>query len=583
MKRKANQKSIDPPAHRGLRAQAGGQTLRTYTIGALPLVNQVLERMKLEDFLEQHLPPDRSHQVVPTARCLLLLLRNILLSRLPIYGLGEWAERFAPELLGLSPTDLEHLNDDRVGRALDRLFQADLPELVLGVVRHVIQEFDVSLEELHNDSTTVSFYGAYENAAAEERRGQRTRLAVTFGHSKARRPDLKQLLFILTVTDDGGVPLYFTSASGNVTDDTTHRTTWDLLRQLIGNPDFLYVADCKLATRENLQYLHNQGGRFITILPRTRREDTEFRQQLMENFDAVQWEGVYDVTDEEGEIIDQLRVSAQPCVSSEGFRLLWYHSTRKAERDAHVRARSLERAHQELTVLEGRLRLPKTRFRKREQVDAAVTEILKQTSTERWLRVHIQEVEQETFKQSTRGRPSKETHYVRQVTTRYHLNWSWDELGLERDQATDGVFPLITNQRDMTPAAILRAYRRQPLIEKRFSQFKSDFEVAPVYLKEVTRIQAMLAVYFFALMLQTLLERQLRQALADSEYDSLPLYPEARGCRTPTTPRVIDLFETVQRHQLIGGQTPQTFVTELTPLQQQIANWMGIQPSHYGR
>ena len=64
----------------------------------------------------------------------------------------------------------------------------------------------------------------------------------------------------------------------------------------------------------------------------------------------------------------------------------------------------------------------------------------------------------------------------------------------------------------MTPEEVLRAYKRQPLIEKRFSQFKSDFEVAPVYLKEATRIQAMLSIYFFVLMLQTLLERELRHA-----------------------------------------------------------------------
>ena len=135
----------------------------------------------------------------------------------------------------------------------------------------------------------------------------------------------------------------------------------------------------------------------------------------------------------------------------------------------------------------------------------------------------------------------------------------------------------------MTPEEVLRAYKRQPLIEKRFSQFKSDYEVAPVYLKEVTRIQSMLAVYFFALMLQTLLERELRSALADSEYDCLPLYPEYRDCHAPTTRRILDVFETVQRHELTGGGESQTFVTQLSPLQKQVAKWFGIRPDQYGR
>lgn len=583
MKRKdVNKKSVARPSHHGSRARAGGQTLQSYSIGALPIVNQLLERMQLECFLKQHLPRDRRTIVVPTSRCLLLLLRNILLSREPIYGIGEWAERFAPELLGLRKKDLDHLNDDRIGRCLDRLFKANVPELVLDVVRHVVKEFDVSLEELHNDSTTVSFYGAYDEASKEEKRGAKTRLAITFGHSKDHRPDLKQLLYILTVTDDGGVPLYFTTASGNVTDDTTHRETWDLLRELVGHPEFLYVADCKLATRENLQYIHNHHGRFVTILPRTRREDFEFRNRLAADPDALDWDHLYDTMNDDLEVIDRLRVCCETTLSSEGYRLLWFHSTRKAQRDAAFRARKIDQALKELAALQSRLASVKTRFRRRDKVEAAVKEVLSDTDIQRWVKCQIEEIEEATFKQSTRGRPGKDTRYVKTTATRYRLSWTTDTSEVEHDQISDGVFPLITNQSDMPPVEVLRAYKRQPLIEKRFSQFKSDFEVAPVYLKEVSRIQSLLAIYFFALMLQTLLERQLRSALKDSEYDNLPLYPEHRDCAAPTTRRIIDIFEPVQRHHVTGGDEPQTFFPQLTPLQALIAKWFGIRRNDYG-
>lgn len=583
MKRTTSKPTIAPPTHRGSRALAGGQTLRTWTIGPLPLVNQLLERVQLERFLQQYLPRDGRRMAMPTSRGLLLLLRNILLSREPIYGLGEWAERFVPAQLGLREADGEHLNDDRIGRCLDRLFQADVPSLVLDVVRHVVKTFQVSLDELHNDSTTISFYGAYDDATQEEPRGTRQRLAVLFGHSKDHRPDLKQLLYILTVTEDGGVPVYFTTASGNVTDDTTHRETWDLLRQLAGGSDFLYVADCKLATRENLQYIHNQGGRFVTILPRTRREDTEFRQRLRTAPDALVWDHLYDADDAGEPIVDRLRVCAEPALSSEGFRLLWFHSTRKAHRDAMTRTRAIERACQELADLQERLQAPRTRFRQRAKVEAAVAEILQQREVTRWLEVTIHEVPQEEFKQTKRGRPGKDTQYVKETRLRYRLAWQLQTTQIQEDEYTDGVFPLITNQRDMAAGEVLQAYKRQPLIEKRFSQFKTDFEVAPVYLKEVTRIQAMLCVYFFALMLQTLLERELRQALASSEYDAIPLYPERRACRAPSTRRILDIFDNIQCHTLTGGVESQTFVTQLTPLQRQIASWFGIPARQYGR
>jgi len=582
-KKKQNVDAIPDKNYRGHRARSGNQTLRSWTVGGLPLVNQLLDRMRLEEFLEKHLPSDDPRQEVPTTRCLLLLLKNILLSREPIYGIGEWAESYVPDLLGLKPSELKQLNDDRVGRCLDRLFDTPVPELLTGLMRHVIKEFDLRLDELHNDSTTVSFFGAYDKASEEgQRRGQKT-LAVTFGHSKARRPDLKQLLYILTVTDDGGVPIYFTSDSGNVTDDTTHRQTWDLLCELVGRPDFLYVADCKLATRDNMQYLHNRGGRFVTILPRTRSEDAQFRERLLAEGDELAWEHLYDVTNEQDEVVDRLRVCCDSGVSAEGFRLLWFHSTRKVSRDMAARAHAIEQTQQELTKLRERLQLPRTRFRDQEKVQKAVEEILDKRGTSAWVQVEIQQQQEETFKQAQRGRPGSNTQYVRQLSTRYTLSFLIDQKQLARDEQTDGLFPLISNVLEMSPEALLRAYKRQPLIEKRFSQFKTDFEVAPVYLKEVSRIQSLLCVYFFVLLVQTLLERELRSAMSEAEMESLPLYPERRKCRAPTTRRVLDLFEPVQRHELRLEGESDLFFTELTPLQRKIASLLGLSPRNYGR
>ncbi len=346
-------------------------------------------------------------------------------------------------------------------------------------MRHVIEEFGLRLDELHNDSTTVSFFGAYDNASeAGQHRGRKT-LAVTFGHSKARRPDLKQLLYILTVTGDGGVPIYFTSDSGNVTDDTTHRQTWDLLCDLVGRPDFLYVADCKLATRENMQYLHNRGGRFVTILPRTRREDAQFRERLLAEGDGVAWEHLVDVTNKEDEVVDRFRVCRDAGVSVEGFRLLWFHSTRKVARDLAARADAIDRTQQELAKLRERLQLPRTRFRDRAKVEQAVDEILDRRGTTGWVRVEIQQRQEATFKQAQRGRPGAETQYVRQLAMRYRLSISIDQKQLAEEERTDGLFPLISNVPEMSPEALLRAYKRQPLIEKRPKQFKNGRSSRP--------------------------------------------------------------------------------------------------------
>lgn len=562
-------------------ARAGGAVLRSATVGALPIVSEVLCRIRLEEFLRDALPKEDGRTKLSPAKALLVLLRNLLVSREPIYGLGEWAIRYAPDLLGLTEKEIGLLNDDRVGRALDKLFAADVTSLVLRVAAHVVKEFGLRLDELHNDSTTVSFFGAYLSAALEQQVFGRPTLAITFGHSKDHRPDLKQLLFILTVTADGGVPLHFRAASGNVTDDTTHCDTWDLLCQLTGRRDFLYVADSKLATRENMAYVHQHQGQFITVLPRTRSEDASFRELVRTG--QVRWRLLWEKTDEEGQVIDRYSTSDQAAASAEGYRVVWYHSQRKAEQDAVMRAARIERALKELASLRDKLHSPRTRYRQESKVAGAVAEILALCGAEPWIVTEIEQQEVESFRQARRGRPAKETPYVRSVITRFDLAYHIDHARMAEDAKSDGVFPLITNVTDLSELELLKIYKRQPTIEKRFSQLKTDFEVAPVYLKAVHRIQALLAVYFFALLIEALLERELREAMHRKGIESLPLYPEGRACCRPTARRVLDLFDTVQRHNLTHRKRPaEVLVTDLTRLQRRLLNLLGLPASRYG-
>jgi transposase len=567
----------------GKHAQADGLQLRSYDVGALPLLKRIVERMQLKRILSAHLPSDDSRTELPTVTALLVLFTNLLMAREPVYGVGEWAALFPPDLLGLREQDLSRLHDDRFGRCLDRMFEGIGPTLIMAVVRQVIQEFAISLEELHNDSTTVSFYGAYDEAGQErEHRGRPTH-AITWGHSKARRPDLKQLLYILTVTSDGNVPVYFSSASGNTVDDGTHIGTWDVLYELIGHADFLYVADCKLASSENLSHIATRGGRFVTVLPRGRSEDVAFRQRLRAAPLVLKWTLLYALTNDQGHIVDELFICGDDHVHSEGYRLLWYRSTRKAEQDKSRRARLVQKATEALSDLRERLQGPRTRFRERSKVEQALAEVLAETEASSWLLVEIEEQEEETFRQATRGRPSEQTQYLRETRSRFTLTWKLNLEALSEAEREDGVFPLLTNDRTLSATEVLQAYKRQPLLEKRFSQFKTDFAVAPVFLKNVSRIQGLLAAYFFALLVQTLLERELRQAMARAGEATLPLYPEARPCARPTTHRLIEVFSSIQRHEVrVGEGEPQVMVTRLTKTQRSIIRLLGLDPRTYG-
>ena len=180
-------------------------------LGGLPIINQALDRLGLPGLLAGVLPAEDARQKLAPAAAIRLVVTNLVLVREPLYGLGEWAARYDPGLLGLTESEVDVLNDDRAS-------------LLTAVVLRAVHEFAVDTSQLHNDSTSISVHGAYRGAVGTVRGGKPT-AAITFGHSKDHRPDPKQLVWILTVAADGAVPLAHRLADGNTSDDPTHIPT----------------------------------------------------------------------------------------------------------------------------------------------------------------------------------------------------------------------------------------------------------------------------------------------------------------------------------------------------------------------
>jgi len=222
-----------------------GRTLQSERLGPLPIINHFIQRLGLEDLIDRYVRSD-SRCAVPHSRALGVLLRSIIVEREPIYRQQETVQVFASGMFGVAAEEMEHLGDDRLGRALDRLFDADRAALLTEVVVAVGQRFNLRFDEFHNDSTSVSFCGNYRAAIGRKIR-DRTAPAIVYGFSKDHRPDLKQLMFILTTCADGGVPVAFRCADGNASDARTHLETWHSLRAVAGRADFLYVADSNSA------------------------------------------------------------------------------------------------------------------------------------------------------------------------------------------------------------------------------------------------------------------------------------------------------------------------------------------------
>ena len=165
---------------------------------------------------------------------------------------------------------------------------------------------------------------------------------------------------------------------------------------------------------------------------------------------------------------------------------------------------------------------------------------------------------------------------------RHRVTWTIDDTTVAADAASDGCFPLISNDRTMTGAELLTAYKYQPNLEKRHAQLKGTQLIAPMFLRDPARIEGLLCCHFIAMLIQALIERHIRTAMADRGLTELSLYPEDRGCAAPTAARVLEIFTGVARHHLVRhGQLIQTFQPDLTDLQRQVLDLLDIPTTAY--
>jgi transposase len=545
--------------------------LRKFVLGAHPIIEHYLQKLRIGELIATYIPQDQRTKL-PIERTLCLLIHNILTTPMPMYEIADWLAPLDEQCLGLEPAQVSCIHDDRVGHALERFYHGRHKDVFFHLALRAIKTFGLQCAQIHQDTTTVTFSGKYTGWHAPE--------DLTHGHNKDHRPDLKQLVLGLSVTADGSVPLVHQVYSGNQTDDRLHPQNHQRLCRLLQRADFIYVADCKLATEENLRRLAGFGGRFVSVMPRTRKEDSAFRQQVREK--QVQW--VHLLSRKNNRRPDSKMdryYLAQGQHQASGYRLLWIRSTQKAEQDAESRTRSITKTLEALRELQTRLNA--YRLKSQPAIEQALEKILHAHHTQAWIGYQIQVHRQYQKHFPKRGRP----------TGSQKGQWSWkpyfsvcfkvDRQALDQQALTDGVFPLITNLEadNYSAKRVLEIYKFQPFLEKRHSQLKTWQEVTPVLLKKDERVVAYLHMHVMALTVATLIERQLRQAMNQRSIPALPLYPEERPCPYPTMFDIVRLFGGVERYEVLEGEQVTLFPAKLNRLQHQLLELLEVPTSLY--
>jgi transposase len=547
-------------------------SLAKFVVGAHPIIEHFIEMLRIREIIGTYVRTDKRMKL-DDGKALALLIHNILTTPNPLYEMEDWLKPLDAEKVGLQPEETEWIQDDRIGRALATFYDSRHKDVFFRLALRAIKVFDLDCGRIHHDTTSVTFVGKYGGWSAKEQ--------LAFGKNKDHRPDLKQLVLGLNVTADGAVPISHRIYDGNQTDDRIHPANHQALQRLLGRVDFIYVADCKLATKENLQKISTWHGRFVSVMPRSWKEDEQFRHRVRQG--TIKWKHILSRRNHRkpDSKLDRYYVAEGDYETSSGYRLHWIRSTQKAEQDAETRARRMQRALDELRSIQTKLNTYQLKGRK--QIEQRIKQILTEQHCQQVISHEIQATREYERIYQQKGRPTRDSPYTISWKQFFSISFSVDKDAVREEEKNDGVFPLITNLDAKTYAAkkVLEIYKFQPFLEKRHSQIKTYQEIAPVYLKKAERVVAFLHLHVMALMVASLIERTLRQAMRKKGVASLPIYPEDRSCPSPTIFDIVRLFKNVERYEVVAGDDTMIFPAELTNIQKEVLTLLGVPVAAY--
>jgi transposase len=533
----------------------------TQVVGALPVVAAMLDKWGLAEIVDRVVPWEGD---VPLGALVEVLVLNRLLNPQAMYEVGAWAEQAAvTDYYGLTA---EQLNDDRLGRALERL--ADhLGDAQSAATLAAVKHWKLKVHQIHYDISTAELYGAYPDAEPAEDAdpgtgpSPKTVPAVpfpTYGRTKSGRDDVKQVQFGLDVLGDGAVPVALLPLAGNTAEARTHVANLHRLKGLFPRHRFLYMGDTKLDTPENLAAAKATAGEFLCAGAFTQTLQERFRQvrgQLQpadycSHADAKRPPAERDHY-QGCEVKDSVVGTFKARKRRVKYRLLFIHSSAKAQRQAITRQRHLAKITAEFE--QAQKILGKYSLKTEEAIQRRLEQARNKYS------------EGKLF-----------TYTLKCRAGQFTLTWQIDEAALERLQELDGVFVLKTNLGKAAHgiAAVLARYRGQSKVEKRFHHLKGPLAVTPMFLKNPKRIAGLLCVLTWALTVLALMERQVRKNLKGQPL--FGLYPENRPSPAPTGPKLLKKFATLCIVVIHEHGTTQRRLAQLSAIQRRLLELLDL-------
>lgn len=471
--------------------------IRVQDVDHCGIVAGIIDEMGLVEQINRRLGTHPQEMISAGQVVKAMLLNGLGFVSAPLYIFENFFVGKATEHLlgeGVRP---EHLNDDRLGRVLDKLYQAGLTEVFVTVALQAARQFGVKMNSLHLDSSSFHVDGKYTNNI-KDGEPEPAAIEITYGYSRDHRPDLKQFILDLMCSGDGDIPLYLRVANGNESDSAMFATIIADFKQQ-WQIDALFVADAALYTQENLQQMKHLH--WVSRVPAT----IASAKLLLENMN-------------EDAFLDNALPGyriASCCSNYGGVQQRWIVVESQARQEADLKQLDKRLVKQLLKAQFELRQLCQQQFACEQDAQIAAKRFEHKLPLHQLGHVEVHELRQHVG----RGRPRKDAGATSYYQVRASLMPKETAIAVEVRGA--GRFILATNVLDideLTDDDVLREYKAQQSTERGFRFLKDPlFFTASVFLNSTERVAALAMVMGLTLLVYSLGQRALRQALERSK------------------------------------------------------------------
>lgn len=511
--------------------------VETYTVGKEGFIVALCEALGVPEIFNQSLKSINGRPVdIPYGIDAMIMMVNMCHDHRALSRLKEYYEYTDLEGLFHYPITLDQINDDRFGGFLDLFYEVGCKKIFSMIAAKAVSLYGIQINNINFDTTSKVMWGQYETSE-----GTMGVIQMDFGHSKDKREDKKQIKFGIGCAN--GLVVDAVVLSGNKDDKTYNTDTLNTLDETlnnlrVGKDSFYYIADSALFSKENLTLSSKKGIKLITRIPDNVLVANSAMEEAVNKLAALEVTELINAQDR----TTTYRLLEQTCIYQEHelkLTVCYSESLKTTKKSTVTKAVEKEKKF----ISKNSKALSKREFACEEDANH---EMEKMNSKEfKKLKFHDISYSLRKEERRKRGRPSKdatptipEYRYFMEVTSTVNQ----DKITRAIDKAC--CFVLCSNDLNMSGEKILREYKTQDSVEKKFQQLKSPQFVNSIYIDSPQRIEAFSYLMLICILMLSLAEYVVRRGLSQ-DGDHI-IGPGNVKMKRPTQRAIYDIFYAVR-------------------------------------